>query len=92
MGRTVKISELKEFDVFSHHGPKLYEGKQYCFVGLGQFININNPQERYWYYSFNDEDEVELLGRMIFQEDGVSEILAEKKYKEECEDFVNNGP
>ncbi len=40
MGRTVKISELKEFDVFRHNDVKLYEGKQYCFVGLDQFINI----------------------------------------------------
>lgn len=71
MGRTIKISELKPFDVFVFDMQKDDE----------RFVNISNSAynrymslESFDYYNFGTLElltEVELLGRMEFIEEGI---------------------
>lgn len=71
MSRTIKISELKKFDVFRY--PKLHPDYSFLYIG-GEDYNFvttackeHNPHT----FRFTDkEQEVELLGRMEFVCDG----------------------
>lgn len=62
MGRIVKISELKKFDVFRFQGKELFP----CvFTEYNQYFFYHSPTT---VSKIKDQEEVELLGRMEFKE------------------------
>ena len=80
MGRTIKISELKKFDVFHFEGKELFP----CVVTeYNQYLFYHSPTT---VSKFKDEEEVELLGRMEFKPE---EIFAKHICDSRCLDDDN---
>ncbi len=61
MGRTVKISELKKFDVFLWNE---LVAEKFIYVGCRIFVEFDNEYTNYSFYNEDLDKEVELLGRM----------------------------
>ena len=77
MGRTIKISELKKFDVCLING-KPYMFTDYAYDGY-LFLEVGGNNE-----SWDNEDtlpETELLGRMEFKEEPAQNIKKESEHE-----------
>lgn len=76
MGRTIKISELKKFDVF------LWEellDERFVSMDAERFDSLDNEGDHYFY--LNDMNkEVEVIGRMEFVCDGKEEFSYEQDF------------
>ncbi len=67
MGRTVKISELKTFDIY--HDVLMNDGQKYMYLGDRWFCLLNRPQDTFQLLKGDYLNcEAELLGRMEFVE------------------------
>lgn len=69
MGRTVKISELKKFDVFRY--PKFHPDYSFLYIGGSDCHFVTTGCKEHFPHTFkfvDKEEEVELLGRMEFVE------------------------
>lgn len=80
MGRKVKISEIKKWDVF--------KWGEYTYVSMGDDYSVLNPDD--WFCAeftrYDNNREVEVIGRMEFKPE-LNEI--EKDLVGGLEDFAN---
>jgi len=89
MGRTIKICELKVFDVY--HDVLMNDGQEYMYLGDRWFCLLDRPQETFQLLKMDFLNcKAELLGRMEFVCDGKQETKTEFEAEMEEEYYRNN--
>jgi hypothetical protein len=92
MGRTIKISELKKFDVF-YWSEMVLPDEKFVFMGGKKFDSLDNT-DRFCFMSWDKDKEVELLGRMEFKPElnEIEKDLVEglKEFKQEIKKAIED--